>query len=144
MSGAPASSPEVRVAGGKAFIICNAELAGKPPLLGYRKDAKDLKAALKGLGLDVDLLHDLTASETESTLAAASKLDYDDYDMMLVVICSYSADGGARTDGGRFSRLWGTDGKLIDLDAVAHIPFARNFSLASKPKIFLIQVCWIF
>lgn len=76
VSQASMSTPILRVTKGKALIICNAKFIRDEDLLGYRKDAVDMKAALTALRFDVDVIHDLKAAEMRAALSTVAKLEY--------------------------------------------------------------------
>ncbi|EHB13396.1 Caspase-1, partial [Heterocephalus glaber] len=121
-----------------ALIICNTEFDSLPRRNGAEVDVRDMKMLLEGLGYQVIVRENLTASEMATEVKAfAAQPEHKTSDSTFLVIMSHGNPDGIC---GKKHSTEVSD--VLKVDIIFSVLNTRNCpSLKDKPKVIIIQAC---
>ncbi|XP_047373152.1 caspase-1-like isoform X1 [Sciurus carolinensis] len=121
-----------------ALIICNTEFDNLPRRAGADVDIRDMKMLLEGLGYNVDVKENLTASDMTTELKAfAARPEHQTSDSTFLVFMSHGIRDGIC--GKKYSEQVSD---VLEVNTIFQMLNTWNCpSLKDKPKVIIIQAC---
>ncbi|CAL8349702.1 unnamed protein product [Arctogadus glacialis] len=121
---------------GYCLIVNNFDFSRSGRKLGQRIgtdiDEESLRRVFTWLGLQVEVLRDLTGDQMLSSMRELARKDHSKMDCVACVVLSHGLEGG----------VYGVDGERVWLKELADVlNGVRCASLRGKPKLFFIQAC---
>ena len=117
---------------GIALIINNEKFEKHSPRKGTEIDECNLIQTFRYLRHQVEVYHNCSNERMIEIFQQMSERDHSKYDSFACCILSHGIDG----------RVYGSDSKPVNLDAIATMLNAKNCkTLAGKPMMFIIQAC---